>query len=213
MVTSPIGKSRSRFWPAAALLCAAAGAACAVQPGRAERPPEWARVITGAGGLSNFYQVTPTLYRSAQPSKEGLVYLAGGAVPVPGATPIRTVLSLRAFHDDASLLPAGSTVQYEEIRFNTWHPENEDIVKFLRVVTTPELQPVLVHCQHGSDRTGTMVALYRIVVQGWSKEAALDEMTEGGYGFHPLWRNLRRYVMQLDVDALKAELAKQGPWR
>jgi hypothetical protein len=38
-------------------------------------------------------------------------------------------------------------------------------------------------------------------------------MTQGGYGFHPLWQNLTRYVMQLDVESLKAELAKQGPWR
>jgi protein tyrosine/serine phosphatase len=58
-----------------------------------------------------------------------------------------------------------------------------------------------------------MIALYRIAVQGWSKEAALDEMIQGGYGFHPVWHNLRRYVMQLDVDSLKAQVAKQGPWR
>jgi protein tyrosine/serine phosphatase len=123
------------------------------------------------------------------------------------------VVSLRALHEDASVAPVAPALRYEQIRFNTWHPENKDIVKFLRIATTPELQPVLVHCQHGSDRTGTMVALYRIAVQGWTKEAALDEMTQGGYGFHPLWKNLRRYVMRLDVDSLKAEVAKQGPWR
>jgi protein tyrosine/serine phosphatase len=214
MVMSSIGKSRSRFWTLAGLLCAVTNmAAGATQPGQPERPQAWARPITGVEGLSNFYQVTPTLYRSAQPSKGGLAYLSSQKPPVPGSGPIRTVLSLRAFHDDASIVPAAPPLRYEQIRFNTWHPENEDIVKFLRVATTPELQPVLVHCQHGSDRTGTMVALYRIVVQGWSKEAALLEMTQGGYGFHPLWQNLTRYVMQLDVESLKAELAKQGPWR
>ena len=189
-----------------------AGAAHAAQPAL-ERPAAWARPITGAEGMPNFYQVTPALYRSAQPRKEGFVYLARQEPPVPGGSPIKTVLSLRALHEDASIVPAAPALRYERIRFNTWHPENDDIVKFLRIATTPELQPVLVHCQHGSDRTGTMVALYRIVVQGWSKEAALDEMTQGGYGFHPLWQNLRRYVMQLDVDSLKAQLAKQGPWR
>jgi len=49
------------------------------------------------------------------------------------------------------------------------------------------------------------------VVQGWSKAEALHEMTQGGYGFHPLWRNLTRYVMQLDVQSIEAEVAKQGP--
>ena len=43
--------------------------------------------------------------------------------------------------------------------------------------------PVLVHCKHGADRTGCIVALYRIVFQSWSKEAAIDEMHNGGYGF------------------------------
>lgn len=185
---------------------------CAAQPAL-EPPAAWARPITGVEGLPNFHQVTPALYRSAQPLKEGFAYLAKQEAPVPGGSPIKTVLSLRAFHEDASIVPAAPTLRYKQIRFNTWHPENEDIVKFLRIATTPTLQPVLVHCLHGSDRTGTMVALFRIVVQGCSKEAALTEMTRGGYGFHPLWQNLRRYVMQLDVESLKAELAKQGPWR
>jgi protein tyrosine/serine phosphatase len=189
-----------------------AGAACAAQPA-AERPAAWARPIAGVEGMPNFYQVTPELYRSAQPRKGGFVYLAKQEPPVPGGRPIKTVLSLRALHEDASVAPVSPALRYEQIRFNTWHPENEDIVKFLRIATTPELQPVLVHCQHGSDRTGTMVALYRIVVQGWSKEDAVTEMTQGGYGFHPLWKNLTRYINQLDIDALKAQLAKQGPWR
>jgi tyrosine-protein phosphatase SIW14 len=194
------------------LVFLAAGAAYAAQAAQ-ERPAAWARPITGVEGMPNFYQVTPALYRSAQPLKEGFAYLAKQEPPLPRSSPIKTVLSLRALHEDASIAPTAPALRYERIRFNTWHPENQDIVKFLRIATTPELQPVLVHCQHGSDRTGTMVALYRIVVQGWSKEAALEEMTEGGYGFHPLWQNLRRYVMQLDVESLKAELAKRGPWR
>ena len=206
---SSSGKSPSRLWTVVAL-CAVTGAAGAAQAAP-ERPAEWARPIAGVDGMPNFYQVTPELYRSAQPLKKGFAYLAKQEPPVPGGKPIKTVLSLRALHEDASVVPPA--LRYEQIRFNTWHPENDDIVKFLRIATTPELQPVLVHCQHGSDRTGTMVALYRIVVQGWSKEAAVTEMTKGGYGFHPLWKNLTRYINQLDVDSLKAELAKQGPWR
>jgi hypothetical protein len=179
----------------------------------AGRPEAWAKPIPNVPGLPNLNEVTPALFRSAQPSRDGLAYLEGQHPLRPGGRPVKTVLSLRAFHEDESGLATPSSVRYERIRFNTWHPEDEDIVKFLRIATTPALQPVLVHCQHGSDRTGTMVAVYRIAIQGWSKEAAIQEMTQGGYGFHPLWKNLTEYLMNLRVDSLKAELQNQGPWQ
>jgi tyrosine-protein phosphatase SIW14 len=199
---------------APALLLAMAIGGCATAPAvrQAERPADWARPVD-VPGLTNLFEVTPTLYRSAQPSSVGLAYIAGQNPLEPGGLPVRTVLSLRAFHEDKSVVPPASPVRYEDIRFKAWHPEDEDIVKFLRIVTTPALQPVLVHCQYGSDRTGTMVAVYRIVVQGWSREAATQEMTQGGYGFHPMWKNLTAYLMELDLEPIRAEVARQGPWR
>jgi protein tyrosine/serine phosphatase len=193
-------------------LCVLGGCATQPAPVGIARPAAWAKPIPDVPGLPNLYQVTPMLYRSAQPSKEGLGFLGEQQPLVSGGRPVKTILSLRAFHDDENIAPASSSVRYEQIRFKTWHPEEEDTVKFLRIVTTPALQPVLVHCEHGSDRTGTMVAVYRIAIQGWSKEAAILEMTQGGYGFHPLWQNLTDYVMQLDVDAIKAAAEKQGSW-
>jgi len=190
-------------------------AAFAIQalPAETGRPAAWAKPIQNLPGLPNLNEVTPNLFRSAQPSTDGLAHLEGRHPLRPGARPIKTVLSLRAFHEDESGFATPASVRYERIRFKTWHPEDEDIVKFLRIVTTPALQPVLVHCQHGSDRTGTMIAVYRIAIQGWSKEAAILEMTQGGYGFHPLWKNLTDYLMNLRVDSIKTELQRQGPWR
>lgn len=78
------------------------------------------------------------------------------------------------------------------------------MVEFLKVIAESENHPVFLHCQHGADRTGVMSAVYRIVVQGWSKEAAIREMTEGGYGFHSVWLNLIDYVENLDIEDLKA---------
>ena len=40
----------------------------------------------------------------------------------------------------------------------------------------PAKRPVFVHCKHGADRTGTMVAFYRILFEGWSKDEAIREM-------------------------------------
>lgn len=158
-----------------------------------ERPKDWA-VAVEIDGLPNLNKVSHDLYRSAQPSAMGMRNAR--------RIGIRTVLNLRVFHSDADEL-AGTGLMGERISFKTWHPETEDMVKFLRIVTDPAKTPVLLHCQHGSDRTGTMSAVYRIVVQGWSKDDAVREMQAGGYGFHAIWQNLPPWIERLDVAALR----------
>jgi protein tyrosine/serine phosphatase len=164
-------------------------------------------------GLPNLHRVNASLYRAAQPSRAGFVFLDTRASLANGDPPIKTIVSLRAFNDDSSLVTGSSRLRLEEISFKTWHPEDEDVIKFLRIATTPALQPVLVHCQHGSDRTGTMVAIYRITIDGWTKAQATDEMIHGGFGFHPVWQNLLRYIEALDVAAIQAEVSARGPWQ
>jgi protein tyrosine/serine phosphatase len=196
------------------LACASAlaGGCSITPPAPGPRPESWARPLAATPEVANLHRVSSSLYRSAQPSRQGFAFLSGQPSLMSADRPIKTILSLRAFNDDAPLIAPSFALRLEQIRFYSWHPENEDVVKFLRIVTTPALQPVLVHCQHGSDRTGTMVAIYRIALEGWTKEQAVDEMINGGFGFHPLWQNLRRYIEALDVEAIKAEVAKQGAW-
>jgi protein tyrosine/serine phosphatase len=189
------------------------GCATAAPIAASPRPASWANSVAASPGLPNLHRVNATLYRSAQPSREGFVRLDSHVSLTSGDPPIKTVVSLRAFKDDSALVTASSALRFEEISFKTWHPEDEDVVKFLRIATTPALQPVLVHCRHGSDRTGTMVAVYRIVVEGWTRAEAADEMVHGGFGFHPMWQNLLRYIEALDVDAIRAQVAARGPWQ
>lgn len=179
----------------------------------APRPETWAIPVAANPGLPNLNRVNATLYRSAQPTREGFTFLETHPSLSRQDRPIKTVVSLRAFNDDAPLISGTPTLHLEQIRFKTWHPEDEDVVKFLRIATTPAMQPVLVHCQHGADRTGTMVAIYRIAYEGWTKTQAMDEMIKGGFGFHPVWQNLLKYIDELDVDAIKAQVAKQGTWQ
>lgn len=182
-------------------------------PAAGLRPQNWASPVAASPGLPNLHRVNAFLYRSAQPSNEGFIFLGTRASLANADRPIKTVISLRASNADAALASASSGLRLEQIRFNTWHPEDEDVVKFLRIATTPALQPVLVHCQHGADRTGTMVAIYRIAFEGWTKAEATGEMINGGFGFHPMWQNLLGYINALDVDAIKAKVAKEGPWQ
>jgi protein tyrosine phosphatase (PTP) superfamily phosphohydrolase (DUF442 family) len=160
-----------------------------------KRPAHWARPLEVAG-LPNLHRVSKDVYRCAQPIGQGMQNL--------GALGIKTVVNLRSSHSDAALLD-GVAVRYEPIPMKAWHPEDDEIVRFLRIVGDPQRVPVLVHCQHGADRTGTMCAVYRIAVQGWSKEEALREMKEGGFGFHGIWQNLVRYINSLDIERIKRQ--------
>ena len=66
------------------------------------------------------------------------------------------------------------------------------ILAFLKL---PFERPVLVHCQHGQDRTGLIIAAYRVVASGWTKPMAMDEAITSGYkqwanfGLNKTWAN------------------------
>ena len=165
------------------------------------RPAAWAVSMT-LPGVPNLHKVSDTLYRSAQPTAAGMQNLTNLG--------IRTVINLRAFHTDRDEIQA-LPFRQEHIFMKTWHPEQEDVMRFLRIATVPTNAPVLVHCQHGADRTGTMCAMYRIVVQGWTKEDAIREMREGGYNFHEVWENLPKWINKSSVETMRKELGLPTP--
>lgn len=185
------------------IVCSIASARAAEEPApRGDlRPDEWAQPLA-VPGLPNLHAVSPILFRAAQPSADGFRELAKLGV--------KSVLSLRAFHGDRDALD-GTGLRYQRIPFHTWHAEDEDVVAFLRFVNDPANQPVLVHCLHGADRTGTMCAIQRIVVEGWTVDRAVDEMIDGGFGFHAVWDNLPAYLRSLDVERLRREAGLDAP--
>lgn len=181
--------------PAATRPFVAAGATTSSGPTSmsATRPADWAQPVQAAG-LSNFFKVSDDLYRGAQTGPEGFATLKKMG--------IKTVVNLRFMHSDRDMLPENG-LKYIHINFDPFHPEKEDVREFLKIVRDPTNRPIFVHCQHGSDRTGTMVAVYRTVIQGWTMEKALQEMTQGDFGYHEQWVNLIQFLRQLDVDELR----------
>jgi len=161
----------------------------------------WAEKVERPG-LPNLFRVSSALYRGAQPDPK-----------VTGFEELRklgvkTIINLRSLHGESDEVDEAG-LQYERINFNPLTaPQDDEIVRFLRVVTDPSRTPAFVHCKHGADRTGTMCAAYRVVVQGWPREDAVEEMKDGGFGHHDeLYASYRQYIMELDVEKIRKAIA------
>ena len=157
------------------------------------RNPNWAQPETHEG-LPNFHRLDKHLSRSAQPTPDGLRTLKGLG--------FNTVINLRNWHSDLDEM--GETgLALEEIPISAFRPKLVEVVRFVQIVGQ-DRGPILVHCLHGADRTGMMCAIYRVAFQGWSKEDAIEELIEGGYGHHrKTFASIPEFVWDLDMEALK----------
>lgn len=179
-----------------ALLVAAFAAASSCA---AERPSVWAVPLERAG-VPNLHKVSDSLYRSAQPTAEGMTNLV--------ALGVKTVINLRRFHDDKDEI-GGLKLTPRHIPINTWDVDVAQAREFLETVSNTNAAPVLVHCLHGADRTGSMIAIYRVVKEGWTADEAVKELTEGGYNYHSVWKHLPDYVRKT-AEKLKTEETAVG---
>lgn len=163
-----------------------------------DRPTQWATPMK-VQGVGNLHKINDGLYRSAQPTEEGMKNLEKMG--------IKTIINLRAFHSDKDKLK-GTGLLNNALSVKTWHIEDKDVIRVLKIISKKENGPFLIHCQHGADRTGVMSSMYRIVVQGWSKDEAIREMVDGNYGFHSIWSNIIEYVKDVDVERIKQGIVK-----
>jgi protein tyrosine/serine phosphatase len=167
----------------------------------AERPTSWAKKLD-LPGVPNLHKINDQMYRGAQPTSLGFKELE--------KLGIKTIINLRAEHSDKDLAE-GTKLNLVQIPMNAFDVSQEDVLRFLQVATQKDHQPVFFHCLHGADRTGTMAAAYRVVIEGWPKDKAIEEMTKGGYRFHSVWINLPMLIDRLDVDKMKADLRAEKP--
>jgi protein tyrosine phosphatase (PTP) superfamily phosphohydrolase (DUF442 family) len=175
----------------ALLLCFVFVCAAASAPAR---DPAWATPLD-LEGVPNLHKVTENIYRSGQPSREGFRNLE--------ALGIKTILNLRDLHHDRL---RGTALRGMRIKMRAWNPDMGRIISALNILARKDDGPFLVHCQHGADRTGLLMAMYRMAVQGWEREKAIAEMIDGGYGFHSIWTEIPRFIRQTDIARVKAAL-------
>jgi tyrosine-protein phosphatase SIW14 len=161
-------------------------------------------------GIRNFAEVTPTLYRGAQPTPDGIEALKKMGIDI--VVDFRD--GKRGSEEDA-VTKLG--MQYVGIPSQCYSPKDENFARFLAVVRENPGKKVFVHCKLGEDRTGMAIASYRISEQGWSADEAMKEMRSFGFStmHHMTCPGLARYESQfparLKREAAFKELKTQTP--
>lgn len=122
---------------------------------------------------------------------------------------IKSILNLRRVKTDEKKLK-GRALHLDQIPLKASKLDEEDILNALSLIQQAE-KPLLVHCWHGSDRTGAIVAAYRMVFDNWSKEQAIAEFTEDRFGYHQArFPNLITLLNSLNVDSLQTQLGRKS---
>ena len=151
-----------------------------------------------AVGVPNFHRVNEHVFRGGQPSAEAWPSLANLGV--------KTVIDLRRT-DEHSTAEESRAVEAAGMRYvnvpmkGVVAPSNEQIGKVLDLLNSDE--PVFVHCRRGSDRTGAVIACYRIQHDGWRSKQALNEAKSFGLSWTQM--GLKSYVNAFQPQALALE--------
>jgi len=129
-----------------------------------------------APGVPNFHQVNDHIYRGAQPSSEGFHSLAKLGV--------KTVIDLRGGNgrskDERKTVEANG-MHYVSMPLDGFlAPSAAQVSNLLSILNDGSAGPVFVHCRRGADRTGTIIAVYRITHDHWDNRKALDEASANG---------------------------------
>ena len=150
--------------------------------------------------LPRFRQVSERLFRGGQPREGGVSKLR--------ELGINTVINLRGASDRTRAEEAevrASGLNYFNVALPNWaRPQDSRVARILEVIDAPESGRVFVHCKDGVDRTGLIVALYRMTHDGWSSNQALAEAERQGMRRTQFW--MRDYA-----EDYGERLHKHGP--
>mgnify|MGYP001617255545 CR=1 FL=1 len=144
--------------------------------------------------IPNLRQVNPQLYRGGEPKKLGWDKLK--------SLGIKSIVNLeekRPGDSNEKRTAESLGIKVYCLPLSLYSvPSEEQVLMFLGIVLTPDNQPVFIHCNNGRDRTGVMIAMYRVVVNGWTIKDAYGEATSLGYWpYYGEDAPLKKFIHQL----------------
>ncbi len=147
--------------------------------------------------MPNFYQINSKLFRGGQPTDLGLRDLKE-------KYDIKTIVYLRGKGDKAEKerkLVEAAGMKFINVPLHNWfRPKQSQIEKAIAEITKDENQPVFVHCKRGADRTGTVIAVYRMKFDDWNAKQAYAEAKKFGIGWWQVW--MKDYIHDYYRDFL-----------
>jgi len=168
--------------------------------------------------IENFCQVTPkVLWRGAKPDKDGAAWLVEQGV--------RTIVNLESLHDDRDAftqarLANNGSYEVDYFRVRDWEPlpaiapelSDDHVAHFLAIMNQAP-KPVYVHCRSGENRTGVMVAAYRVIVEGADDDAAIEKAINEMEGYQGFWfKTDANYIRGLTPERREAIRRKAKQW-
>ncbi len=168
----------------------------------------WASTVSESraqsrAGLPHFGTVSNQLYRGAQPETAGFAELKKIGIDI--------VVNLR--HETTEIARERTLVEAQSMRYVSipWRgkndPNTEQVAQFLSVLRDNPDRKVFVHCQRGAERTGVMVACYRLSHEQWTAEQAVAEMK--AFRFRAgRFAHLERFVREFPASLLRDPFLK-----
>jgi protein tyrosine/serine phosphatase len=141
-------------------------------------------------GIRNGGKISNSLFRGAQPRQEGFQQLKNLGVT--------TIVDLRGEDPNRVTWERQQAeslgMRFVSIPVSGWNPpSNDQVAQFLTLFRNKPQEKVYVHCRYGEDRTGVFVAAYRMAMEGWPSQQALNEMYY--FGFNGMWHpSMKSYV-------------------
>jgi protein tyrosine phosphatase (PTP) superfamily phosphohydrolase (DUF442 family) len=142
--------------------------------------------------IPNFCEVTPNvLWRGSKPDKNAAVWLINKGV--------KTIVNLELFHDDIDTIRKINITTADKYGIDyfwvrTWEPlyavaqsiADEHVIHFLAIVSQAK-QPIYVHCRAGENRTGVMVAAYKIILERQRSAAEMTAILDEMRSYQGVW--------------------------